>query len=111
MPCGTGRTSGTKCTREGLDNMADACKRIHVLKKPDVTDLAGEKVMIDFETGKYFLLVGAANEIWDLLADGITVEEVVAKLMDQFEIEEDACRESTLSFLDKLREIGFISFE
>ena len=36
---------------------------VHLVKHLDVTDLAGEKVMIDFATGKYFLLKGSANEI------------------------------------------------
>ena len=35
---------------------------VHLIKHLDVTDLSGEKVMIDFSTGKYFLLKGSANE-------------------------------------------------
>ena len=34
---------------------------VHLVKHLDVTDLAGEKVMIDFATGKYFLLKGSAS--------------------------------------------------
>ena len=36
---------------------------VRLIKNLDVTDLDGEKVMIDFSSGKYFLLKGAANEI------------------------------------------------
>ena len=35
-------------------------------KKLNVTDLAGEKVMVDFESGKYFLIKGVGNDIWDI---------------------------------------------
>ena len=37
---------------------------IKLKKQLNVTDLAGEKVMIDFESGKYFLIKGAGNDIW-----------------------------------------------
>lgn len=34
---------------------------IKLKKQLNVTDLAGEKVMIDFESGKYFLIKGAGQ--------------------------------------------------
>lgn len=91
--------------------MPSADGRISVLKKPDVTDLAGEKVMIDFDSGNYFLLKGAAGDIWDGLADGVTPEDIVQKLLAIYEVDEAECRESTLSFLEQLQKIGFIAID
>lgn len=88
--------------------MIHGAAKIRIRKMPDVTDLAGEKVMIDFETGKYFLLTGAANDIWDMLADGVTVAEIVRKLLAVYEVGEQECLESTVAFLEKLRQNGFI---
>lgn len=84
---------------------------IRVLKKPDVTDLAGEKVMIDFESGKYFMLTGSANDIWDLLEDGVTSASVVAALMELYEVDEGTCRTGVEKFLTELSEIGFIALD
>lgn len=42
--------------------MTDSTK-ITLIKPMDVTDLAGDKVMIDFETGKYYMLKGSAVDI------------------------------------------------
>ena len=83
--------------------------KIKVLKKPDVTDLSGEKVMIDFETGNYFMLKGAANDIWDLLADDVTPNAIVDGLMAVYDVDEAACRESTLQFLAQMEANGFIA--
>jgi len=83
-------------------------KKIKLLKNPDVTDLAGEKVMIDFDTGKYFMLTGAANEIWDMLCDGITEEIIVSKLMDIYEVDYKTCCSGVHSFLLELTNKGFI---
>jgi len=84
---------------------------VKILKKPDVTDLAGEKVMIDFESGKYFMLTGPANEIWDMLEDGKSSEDIVRELMEIYEIDEDTCRTDVLKFLNELVDIEFISLE
>ena len=84
---------------------------VKVLKKPDVTDLAGEKVMIDFDSGKYFMLIGPANEIWDMLENGKSSEDIVRELMAIYEIDEETCRADVLKFLNELVDIEFVSIE
>jgi len=61
---------------------------VHLVKHLDVTDLAGEKVMIDFATGKYFLLKGSANEIWDMLDQDVTISEIRNSLMNIYDVDE-----------------------
>jgi predicted transcriptional regulator len=82
---------------------------IKVLKKPEVSDLAGEKVMIDFESGKYFMLKGVANDIWDALEDGITSQIIADKLMHEYEVDAKTCIDSVTEFLNILADKGFIS--
>lgn len=84
---------------------------IRVLKMPDVTDLAGEKVMIDFESGKYFMLTGSANDIWDMLSDGLTSDAIVNALLEIYEIDKPTCSAGVEKFLNELSEIGFIGLE
>lgn len=86
----------------------DLNSKIRVVKIPDVTDLAGEKVMIDFETGKYFMLTGAANDIWDMLKDGVSISDITSGLMESYDVDERECLRSTADFLNKLRAFGFI---
>ena len=45
---------------------------IKLKKAINVTDLSGEKVMIDFESGKYFMIKGSGNDIWDMIQDEIS---------------------------------------
>ncbi len=82
---------------------------ITVVKKPDVTDLAGEKVMIDFDSGKYFMLTGSANDIWDLIVSGATTKQIVTNLMDLYEVDESTCYNGVIDFLKKLVDIEFIT--
>lgn len=82
--------------------------KIQLVKKLDVTDLAGEKVMIDFSTGKYFLLKGSANDIWDYIQSPITVGEIQEKLLSEYEVTPEDCRSNVLFFLEQLNDYGFI---
>lgn len=81
---------------------------IKVLKKLNVTDLSGEKVMVDFEQGKYFMIKGVGNDIWDMLADGITVEQIIKNLLAEYEVTEEVCEIEVLKFLNSLEDIGII---
>lgn len=85
--------------------------KVKLIKNLDVTDLDGEKVMIDFSSGKYFLLKGAANEIWEYIQNPIIVSDILQNLMSVYDVTEDTCRESTFSFLTQLKNYAFISIE
>ena len=76
-----------------------------------VTELAGEKVMIDFATGKYFMIKGVGNDIWDMLQKPITYGEIVDKLLSEYDVSEEECNASVTNFLNKLKELKFVSVE
>ncbi|MBQ8632976.1 MAG: PqqD family protein [Lachnospiraceae bacterium] len=74
----------------------------------NVTELAGEKVMIDFATGKYFMIKGVGNDIWDMIQNEISVGAITEKLLSEYDVTEDVCYASVCEFLNKLEEIGFV---
>lgn len=81
---------------------------IKLIKKLNVTDLAGEKVMIDFETGKYFLIKGTGNDIWDMLQEDTTPTQIIEKLEQEYEVTHEECEASVIEFLDKMKSFDFI---
>jgi hypothetical protein len=83
--------------------------KIKLIKKIDVTDMAGDKVMIDFESGKYFLLRGTAVDIWDNIQSETTVGDLVNKLLSIYDVDEETCLSGTEKFLTQLEEAKFIS--
>jgi len=82
--------------------------RIKMIKELNVTDLSGEKVMIDFDSGKYFMIKGVGNDIWDMLKEEITVGEIIVKLLQEYEVSEDECEQSVLEFLNNLKAFDII---
>lgn len=84
--------------------------KVMLIKKLEVADLQGEKVMIDFASGKYFLLKGIANEIWEELSQNelVKIEDIVNKIASEYEVAADDCRQDIQDFLEHLQSIGFI---
>ncbi|MBR6626501.1 MAG: PqqD family protein [Lachnospiraceae bacterium] len=77
-------------------------------KKLNVTELAGEKVMVDFETGKYFLIKGVGNDIWDMLQEETTPAQIIEKLLAEYDVTPEECEKAVMEFLDKVKEYNFI---
>ena len=83
--------------------------KVKLIKKIDVTDIAGDKVMIDFETGKYYMLKGTAVDIWDNIQSETTIAELLEKLMAMYDVDEETCLKGTENFLIQLENSKFIS--
>lgn len=86
----------------------DKDKKIKLLKDINVTDLDGEKVMVDFETGKYFIIKGCGNDIWDMLGNEITPNEIIDKLLSEYDVGREECEKSVMDFLAKMHDYNFI---
>lgn len=86
----------------------DKKAKIVLKKKLNVTDLAGEKVMVDFENGKYFLIKGVGNDIWDMIQEEITPQEIIEKLLSEYDVSREECEKSVMEFLDKMESLNFI---
>lgn len=88
---------------------------VKLIKQLDVTDLSGEKVMIDFSTGKYFLLKGAANEIWDMLtannSEEISIGTIKSNLMEIYDVDDTTCLNSIFEFLNQMKANEFIAIK
>lgn len=69
-----------------------------------VSDMDGEKVMLNIANGKYYNLGQIGGYIWELISTPISVEEVVTTLMKEFDVEQEVCEEQTKLFLNHLLE-------
>jgi hypothetical protein len=84
-------------------------RKYKMKKDITVTDLSGEKVMIDYDSGKYFMIRGAGNAIWDLLSQKeLTMEELVDALTEMYDVSREECEASTDAFLQDLEKYGFV---
>ena len=86
----------------------DKNMKIVLKKKLKVADLAGEKVMVDFSSGKYFLIKGTGNDIWDMIQEEKTADEIIEKLLSEYDVSRKECERSVMEFLEKMEQLDFI---
>lgn len=87
----------------------DKTAKVKMIKQSNVTDLSGEKVMVDFDNGKYFMIKGVGNDIWDMLGEQeIGVDEIISRLLGEYEVSEDVCEKEVLEFLNRMESLGII---
>ncbi len=76
-------------------------------------DIAGDTILVPvgktvYESNGLFVLNEVATFIWDNLPQLETEEEIVAKILDEYEVTPQQAAEDTAEFLTKLRELQII---
>nr|WP_260284789.1 lasso peptide biosynthesis PqqD family chaperone [Peribacillus sp. BBB004] len=74
-----------------------------------VSDMDGEKVMLSVSNGKYYNLGELGGEIWELMKEPITIQELVTTLQLQYNVDQTDCNEHVTDFLSQLLEQGLVS--
>ena len=74
-----------------------------------VSDMGGEKVMLNVENGKYYNLGEIGGDIWNLLSEPVQVSQVVSKLISIYDVGQTQCEGQVLSFLEVLYDEGLIA--
>lgn len=88
--------------------MIDINAKVSKVEGLDVTDLNGEKVMMNIETGQYFVLNDVASRIWELIQEPIAVNEIIGNLLKEYAIDDKTCEAAVMSFLSKLNHAELI---
>ena len=87
----------------------DKTAKVKMKKQLNVTDLSGEKVMVDFDNGKYYMIKGVGNDIWDMLGDQeIAVSEIIERLLGEYDVTEQVCESEVFDFLSRMQSLDII---
>lgn len=71
-------------------------------------DVGNELVLLDIETGIYFGLDAVGARVWQMLTDGRARDEIVANLLQEYEVEEEQLRGDLEILLSQLAERGLV---
>lgn len=66
---------------------------------------AGEGVLVDLNTKKYFQLNETAVVVWHGLEDGLTFEDIVGRITSAYEVEDARAQESVRRALANFRDL------
>ncbi len=66
------------------------------------TDLQDSLMMMSVQSGKYFELNPVSKRIWELLDQPQTEEQIIVKLLEEFDVSEEECRNDVSEHLELL---------
>lgn len=75
----------------------------------DTTDMDSDKVMMDLEKGRYYVLNDVASQIWETIAKPNSIKNIIDVLMKNYDVNEKQCFDRTVEFLTKLQNEELIS--
>lgn len=67
-----------------------------------VSDMDGEKVMLSVKNGKYYNLGEIGGEIWGLLENPTSIDDIVKEMLDTYDVEREQCEKEVLFFIELL---------
>lgn len=73
-----------------------------------VSDMDGEKVMLSIDNGKYYNLGELGGTIWEYINEPLYIEELIEKLLDQYDVEKEVCEQQVKEFISQLAEQGLV---
>lgn len=76
-----------------------------------VSDMDGEKVMLSISNGKYYNLGQVGGDIWTLINEPISVQEVIEAMQASYDVDANECAKQVTSFLKQLVEEDLIQVQ
>lgn len=72
------------------------------------TRLGDEVAILELDQGVYFGLNPTGARIWELLARPVAVKDIHARIVSEYEIDEETARRDVLDVLERLRAASLI---
>lgn len=77
--------------------------------KPLATEIDGEAVLMDVDSGSYFNLDAVGTAVWNRLADPVRVDALCAALAQDYDAPDDVIERDVLAFLTRLHDNRLIA--
>lgn len=74
-------------------------------------DLAGESVILHLKSGVYYGLNSLGTRIWNLIQDPVSVDEVRAILVKEYDVEPQRCERDLMALLQQLADAGLVKIK
>ena len=62
-----------------------------------------EVVMLSLKNGEYYALDPVGSRIWELLEKPQSVQDLIEKLIEEFDVNEEVCKKETVHYLCELK--------
>jgi hypothetical protein len=90
------------------NNLISGTSLVEVNQNQVSSDLAGEAVILNLQSGTYYGLNAVGALIWNLIQSPITVDQIRAALLKEYEVEPEVCDRDLQMLLEDLQSVGLI---
>ena len=87
----------------------DLDTRLSVPRQVTSRLVGDETVLLDLESGMYFGLDGVGKRIWEAIDEGLTLREIAAIIVSEYEVDEIQAQADTIEFVGDLVERGLLT--
>lgn len=86
---------------------------LKIKRNPEIddADIDGDKVMMNIDKGQYYMINEIGSDIWSILENEITIEELLNKLIDKYDIDKETCKTDVIEFLGRLSDEELIEIK
>lgn len=71
--------------------------------------IGSETIVLSLPTSRYFTITGVGNRVFELLAEDRSLDELVAVIVAEYEVDDVVARRDIAAFVDRLRAAQLLS--
>lgn len=86
----------------------DGTMKIKCSEKAVWRVIDGDVVVLLPEEGMLHALGGCGSRIWELIEKGISIQEIVDNICDEYDVESDRVRKDVTEFIDSLQAMKLV---
>jgi hypothetical protein len=72
------------------------------------SEIDDEVVMMNIESGRYYGMDAVGSRIWELISEKIRVRDLIAALVEEYDVGEEQCWSDVMEFLHELSDQNLI---
>ena len=76
------------------------------LRSTDIStrSLEGETIVLALPSSRYFTISGVGTRLFELLAEDVSIDELVDTIVDEYEVDAGSARSDIEAFIGRLRD-------
>lgn len=71
--------------------------------------IGGETIVLDLPNSQYFAITGVGSRVFQLLGEERSVDDLVAAIVSEYEVDETTARTDVEVFVDRLRQARLLA--
>jgi Coenzyme PQQ synthesis protein D (PqqD) len=71
--------------------------------------IGGETIVLDLPSSQYFAITGIGSRVFQLLSEDRSLDDLVASVLTEYDVDEATARRDVEAFVDRLRQAQLLA--